>query len=88
MKCQETTPPVTLPAAASQAAHDFGDQFVFSTTNAHVPPQNVEPLEHVPEQAAAQVPEDIPLEGLPSEASNMDGAAMTQLADHVDWLLS
>jgi hypothetical protein len=85
---RDNTDPVTLPAAASQAAHDFGEQFVFSTTNAHVPPQQVEPLEHVSEQGAAHVPEEIPPEGLPTEASNMDGAAMTQLADHVDWLLS
>jgi hypothetical protein len=82
------THPVTLPAAAEHAAHDFGDQFVFSTTNALGPNSASQPLDLVPEQAAPHVPEEVP-PGLPSEAlDNISDTALAQLHDQVDWLVS
>ena len=78
---------VSLPAAASQAAHTFGDQFVFSTTNVHAP-FSAEPLDQVPDQAMSHVPDEIPPQGLPDEAlDNMSHIATTQLMDHVPWLI-
>ena len=44
---RNNTDPVTLPAAAKHMAHDSDGKFVFSDTNAHIPPQQIEPLEHV-----------------------------------------
>ena len=45
------------------------------------------PLAHVPQEAAEQVPEKVPPEGLPQVAvDQMSDAATDQLAEHVDWL--
>ena len=120
---ESSTNPVELPATAQQAAHDFGNRFTFSATNAHshaadhevtLPPSAAEnmadeakeqvpggkfifpstansdthPLEHVPEQAAAHLPEEIPLEGLPSEAVEniSDTPALVQFTTQNDCL--
>jgi len=91
-----TVPPNGLPSEAvthmAPIAKDhvpdwlLSDGFAFSETNGHVLPQQVEPLEHFPEWADEHVPDAVPLEELPSEASaHMDNAA----TDHApDWLLS
>jgi hypothetical protein len=55
--------PVTLPAAAEQATHDLGTQFVFADTNALGLSWNGEPIDIVPPQAQDHVPIDVPPEG-------------------------
>ena len=83
---RHNTNPVTLPAAAGQAAHHFegdkfADKFVFSTTNAHGPPSTVPAFEDLPDQA--MVPAEIPPQGWPQAAeSNMSETAMVQLEEH------
>ena len=83
---RHNTHTVTLPAAASQAAHAVvDDQFDFSTTNANGPPTTVPPppLEDLPGQTADHVPENAGPQGLPIEASV---TAADQLDMHVPWL--
>ncbi len=81
---------VTLPAAAAQAAYDFGDddKFTFSPTNAQGAPSDVPPMDDLP--AGAMVPGEIPPDGvLPAEAEmNMSQTAMDQPEVHfVPWWL-
>ena len=78
---------VTLPAAAAQAAYDFGndDKFTFSPTNAQGHPSDVPPMDDLPAGAKDMVPDAIPPEGLPNQASE---TAMMQLeANGVPWWL-
>ena len=110
------THPVTLPTAAQQAAHEFGDGFEFSETNAnshaadhevplplaagnmadeateHIPDDkfsfpstaslDTQPLDNVLEQATSHLPQEISPQGLPSEAvEHISDTAETLLDD-------
>ena len=86
---RDNTHSVTLPAAASQAAHEVvDDKFDFSTPNAQGPPSTVPPVDDLPGQAADHVPDNIPPQELPSEAvDNMSDIVTAQLMEHVPWLI-
>ena len=81
--------PVTLPAAAAQAAHEFDeDTFVFSPNNEHGPPSDIAPMEDLPE--GARVPGEIPPADVLPEAAeiNMSETAMDKPeANGVPWWL-
>jgi hypothetical protein len=60
-------------------ASDVGDEVISLITS--------DPLAHVPQQAAEQVPVKLPPDGLPQIAvDQIPDAAAAQLAEHFDWL--
>jgi len=85
--------PVTLPAAAGHlndqaVGHLPEDHFVFTTSNTGSSSLASQPIDHVPPQAEAHVPTEVPPPvPLPEPALHMSDTASSHLPGHIDLLL-